>query len=270
MLWQHLRHPPAHPLSQRLMRGLADSRAQRFMTRVAPLVSLLGCGSIWVLLSSLQLPLPLFLLAGMIAWSSVYVMLWVIRISATIIRAHENGIYDHLSLAPAGPLGVNWAICSASLHRGDALGWVDVWRRLINGLLIFVVLMGVLTVGLRSDHLLAAQLLGFVAELLLLAWVLHSEHVQAVVIGCLVGMLLPVYQRTRDEAQVWAALLFLALQAVTLVIALLTATVVVPGLLSAVSPTLAGLIVFFVVREAVVVVLWQALANHLNTSPQWE
>ena len=258
-LWHHLLHPPAHPVYQRTLRTPIDSGMRRFIAGIVLLFGSLICSGIWTLVP-LKLPTPMLLLIAMVALSSCYVVAWVIGISVTITSEHERGTYDQLCVSPSGALGANWAMCAASLHRADALVWIDLLRRLLSGLLLLILLMVLLTSALRENAPDLFQLLGLVVDILLLATLLYVEHVQSVVQGSLVGMLMSMYSRTNIDARVLAVLMFLFLQAVTLLVTFFATMGVLPGLDAEFISTTLILLVFYLTREGFIFAFWRLLA----------
>lgn len=266
-LWHHLRHPPAHALFQKTLKRSVDDSPTQLTIAIVPLVGSLACCGVWMLFIPLKLPVPLLVLAVMVTLSSSYVITWVIRISASITREHERGTYDLLCLAPSGALGANWALCAASLHRDDSLGWIDFLRRLLAGLLLLVLLIVLLTTAFRENTRDPLQFLGLFLDMILLTAASYVEHVQAIVLGSLVGMLMPVSSRTGVDARIWAAAVFVMIQAIALMMALLAGLVIFPAWYTGISSIFISLLVFYLTREGFILVFWQALTYRLNANP---
>lgn len=266
-LWHHLRHPPAHILFQKALKRSVDSSPIRFTIAIAPLVGLLACCGIEMLLISLKLSIPILALAVMVTLSSGYVITWVIRISASITGERERGTYDLLCLSPPGALGANWALCAASLHHDDALGWIDFLRRLLTGLLLLILLIVLLTTAFRENAPDPLQFLGLFLDMLLLAAMAYVEHVQAIVLGSLVGMLVPAFSRTRVDVRVWGAVVFVMIQAIALMMALLAGLVILPAWHTDISSIFISLLVFYLIREGSIIALWRRLIYQLNVNP---
>jgi hypothetical protein len=206
--------------------------------------------------------LTVLLLIGMIAFSSMYVVTWAMNISAALIREHEHHTYDLLCLSPPGALATNWAICTGVLHRDDALGWLDLLRKLMAGLLLFILLAVLLTTAWRQNTADPFQFFLLALDMVTLAAASYIDHVQSVVLGSLVGMLTPIYSHSRLDAHLITAATFLALQTATLLVTLLVAIVILPGLNF--SPPGLTLLVFYLTRETFIVGLWRLLSYHLN------
>ncbi len=252
-LWHHLHQPAAHPLFERALKSTNRTLASIPLAALV-LSALLCCG----LASQVQSSIATFLLTMMVAFSSVYVVAWAMNIGDAIIREQERHTYDLLCVSPPGALGVNWTICVAVLHRNDALGWLGVLRKLVAALLLIIFLSILLTTAFRQLVPDVFQVLRLALDMAALAVVSYTDHVQSAVLGSLVGMLAPVYSRTRFDATVLAGGLFLAFQIMTL----LAALVILPGLYR--GSLLLTLLVFYLTREVFIVVLWRVLAYCLN------
>jgi hypothetical protein len=195
-----------------------------------------------------------FLLTMMVAFSSVYVVAWAMSTSDAIIREQERHTYDLFCLAPSGALGANLAICTAVLHRDDTLGWLGVLRKLLSAVLLIVLFSILLTTISRQIIPDGFEVLRLSLDMVALVIVSYVDHVQSVVLGSLVGMLTPIFSRTRYDATVLAGGLFLAFQAITLLVAL----VLLRGSL------MITLLVFCLTREFFIALLWRVLAYCLN------
>jgi len=255
LLWHYLCHPAAHPLFERTLKF---NRTTSSIAWAALLAGALLCCGISSLVDS---SITVLLLIMIVAFSTAYVVTWAMSISDLIIREHERRTYDLLCMSPAGALGVNWAICTGILHRNDVLGWLGVLRKLMAALLLIVLFSILLTTASRQSLPDLSQLFRLSLDIVMLAAASYVDHVQSVVLGSLVGMLVPVYNRTRLDAAVLAGRIFLALQIFTL----LAALVILPGSYQGESsPLLLTLLVCYLTREIFIVVLWRALVYPLN------
>lgn len=267
-LWNGLLQPPPHPLFYRLHKDSSTTGINTCMVLLLAAAPLLCCG-LWGLLLPLRAASVTPVLVAIVFFSSsVYISAWIIDISRTIATQHRNRTYDLLCAAPAGAPGVSQAICAASLHRDERLTWVIFLRRLMTGLLLFILLMILLVTAATSrDTFDLPQLLRLLLDILLLATAFYIDHIQAIVMGCLVGMLTPARSRSRPETPFLAVGGFLILQIIIFSISLLAIT----GLLS--LPTVnwwSGIILlafFYLIREMVNVALWRMLVYQLNAGP---
>lgn len=267
MLWQHLLYPGAHPLYQRVLRLPHGSYPTSVILMGLILVASPICGGIWLLLNQFGALVALILLAAMLCFSSSYGVIWVMRLAVTIATAHEQRTYDELCLPPAGALGANWAICAATWQRGDMLGWIDLLRKVLAGLLLFVLLLVLSTMIIRAGIFNLFQVLQLLVEILLLTAAVYAEHLQSIVLGSLVGMIVPLFARTRLDARLLSAAVFLTLQSVTVLATVLIVLALLALPLAAVSPTIVSVLVFYVVREGCNAALWTLLTHQLNADP---
>ncbi len=274
ILWRNLLHPHDPPLFRRTLRLPVEDNTLPQIALIwgAPLISASACCGLLTLRTSIFVLLPV----ALIGFSSSYVLFWVNRISSTICREQEHGTYDQLSLAPAGALGVSWALTAAALHRSDAIGWIDLIRKLLALLLMIALVAILVTTTLRQDSALLVQFWLLLIEMLALSAGFYADHVQTMVLGSLVAMLTAAQASNALDARLWATLLFLALQAITCCATLLTPIIVLPALSSgaaalhwnlSMSPLISSLIVFYGSRELIILFCWQALARQLNANP---
>ena len=150
----------------------------------------------------------------------------------------------------AGGLGVHWALCAASLHRKEMLEWIETLRRATTMILIFVFMLIVMLVTSQEKTLDPAVPLAMLLELVSLAIFPYLEHVQATVLGSLVGMSMPFLAGGTVGARLWAALGFLGLQFGVILATLVSVVLAAPRLPPAISPLVFGLLAFCLIREA--------------------
>jgi hypothetical protein len=198
------------------------------------------------------------LVATTLIVSSLYVAVWAVGIGAVIIREHEHGTYDQLCLAPSGALGANLAMCTAVLHRDDALGWIDFLRKLTAVLLLFIFLAVLLTTTLRQNIFDLFQFLSLLLNMITLVVMSYVDHVQSIVLGSLVGMLVPVYIRNNIDVRISTIVVFIASQVMTFLAALLVWNVEI---------SLLSLGTAYLTRECLIILFWRTLAYQLNIEP---
>jgi hypothetical protein len=277
-LWGHLLQPVAHPLFARTIKlTLADSRFLSQIFWMAPLAGTLLCCGIWTLFTRLQPHLAVLSLMAIALFStSFYVIAWIIGISITLIREYEHRTYNQLCLPPSGALGANWAICVANLHRDEALGWVNLIHKLIIGLILFIFMMVLMTAALRQAVFNPFQFIRLLVDVLTVMAASYIDHVQSIVLGSLIGMLVPRYARSNVDARVLPVAIFLVLQALTYLVGLYAALVIVPGVFRAmqlsdwiadIGTPLLSLLAFYLARESLIAGAWWALTYQLNTRP---
>lgn len=279
-LWKRLLYPESHPLFRRLHKISSDNGDVRiyasWLFRLLLIACPVACCGLWLLLIQIKAPIvgPLFIAIVFLS-GNVYVSLWIIEISVTIAREHEKGTYDQLCVAPAGVLGVNQVICAASLHRNDGLTWINIIRKLVAGLSLFVFLMILMASAFSQGVFNMVQLLRPLLEITMLVAATYIDHIQAVVMGCLVAMLVPVYSQSSKAVPIMAVAVFLTLQAIIflvsifLVASLLTLRQELPASSWGIEILLpvVSLVLFYLIRETFNVFLWRTLAYQLNVSP---
>ena len=267
-LWRHLIFPSTHPLFKRTLRmPAANLLVTSHMGWLAPLIGTLACCGMWSLLIGVRSAVPVSLLMVMLLASTVYVSLWTIDTSVTIAHEREQGTYDLLCLAPSGALGVHWAICAASLHRKETFVWIDLLRKIVAGVLLFTFVVIVITAASREKVVDLAVLMALLLDMVSLAVASYLDHVQATVLGSLVGMSVPLFTRSTAAARIWAVLAFVGLQLGVILATLASVALVAPALPAAISPLTFGLLAFFLIRESAVIVLWHSLAQSLSANP---
>jgi hypothetical protein len=128
------------------------------------------------------------------------------RIAGAIFREQEKGRYELLLLSPPGVLGVHWAIVTRYLRDDTLLRWL---RWLPSGFYIFIAfpLFGLLiailltsVLWLFSDNPQPGFFTLFQVGMgLLIVGMLYTDYVQSVVMGILIGILLPTLALDRAE-----------------------------------------------------------------------
>ncbi len=264
-LWQFLLQPSDYPLFQR---GLDRPINPLTTLWIVPLVGAFACGGTWALLIPLQASIITLLPLLLIALSSGYVSIWVMRISTVIVDERERGVYDQVAVTPLGAFGVSWVLGAATLHRGDMLGWITAGRKLLTGLIMLALAATFVTIAVRQDTAAPIQIGLLLLEMVAIAAVSYADHVQSVVLGSLAGMIAPTYMQHRTEAQFFAEALFLILQAIVGLAVFSIPTLVYPvikraGLTLDIDPLALSLALFYGLREGFIMALWHSLKHRL-------
>jgi hypothetical protein len=208
------------------------------------------------------------------------------RISGTIFREQEKERYDLLLLTPPGVLGVHWAIVTRNLRDDRLLRWLR-WLPfgafILLAVLLFGLLIGIVTssfVWIFSDSSMGFTALFQVSLGLLVVLILYSDYIQSVVIGVLVGILLPTYATTRAEnsAYALASACFFSLQVVYYSVfglfgMWLIGQIILPSLAEGqhLIPVIAAggiLVATFASREMAVRLLWRMAEERLYFDAQ--
>ncbi|MBL8166426.1 MAG: hypothetical protein JNJ61_30870 [Anaerolineae bacterium] len=273
-LWAALNHPPAtHPIFRRTVL-LPGSTPRRFISWASVMIMV-------VVQLGEMIPTVLFLLMPLLLGFTglLYGVDCALRVSHAIAREHENNTYHLLALAPAGPLGLSWAICTSALYRNREFQQFRAIVRvsliiglIVSGFLAVMVMIGQSEVFVRfaqPAHPTIAHFLGIVG----LCAVLYLEYVQSAILGCIVGMIIPTYTGSRLDASLFAFGVFLLLQVLVYLLAFFGAFVVLPslyhsagatGFYADISLTALRVGLFFAVRDAVITLSWRLLISRLN------
>ncbi|MBC7809744.1 MAG: hypothetical protein H7175_01285 [Burkholderiales bacterium] len=202
-------------------------------------------------------------------------LLWSMQISHFIADEYERGTFPLLSTAPTGAFGASWTICTAVIHSRDRVHeWgvqhVALTRSALSMwvvvLLIFLWMSRVISLG---------SLLDIPVAMLAVIAVYFLDGKQSIVLGCLLGMLIPMYSRSRNDARLLSMASFLALQIATYLLAWMFAAFILPmvaqrsgfeATASSIFQAAFGVGLFYVLREAIIRVLWLRLIAQLNVS----
>jgi hypothetical protein len=266
ILWKHLLHPPEHPLFRRTIRTASHYKIPLPIIWFVLFAACAACYNLWVFLLNFHVSIAVLLPLTMLLVSCAYVMMWISNICLTLIREQEQRTYDTMSISPLGALGANWAICTAILHRHDALAWLDFLRRLLSGFILFVLLMVLLTIALKEAVPHTGQPFGLLVDIIGLSFMAYVDHVHSVVLGSLIALLLPLYIRNSNDVHIWAVFVFIILQTFAFV-----SFLAVMLLLQHFAPhnsyaIVFGLIIFYALREGMIYAAWHVLSYYLNGS----
>ncbi len=221
-----------------------------------------------ILTTPLALPVVVGIMSGF----------WAASISHALVRERQTHTYDLLCATPDGMLGANWAIASGSLHQGNifsALRALMVGALLLGGLLLSLLLLVTVILALRSSP--ASTIIVAVrtiCDIIVILILFYAHFAQSIVMGVLVGVLIPTQLRNRVDAPWIAFALTTALQVGTLLIFYLFMTTIGPvlGTLTPATPLpfigvpFVFLLFFLLLRDAVVLGLWEAITARLNTN----
>lgn len=215
------------------------------------------------------------LLALWAAGSSLYYGLALAaEVTDWIVDEHESRTLDLLCVTPPGIFGILWSMCARVLQRHE---YLRATYQLLSTLSMTVVLVVVVFGGVLLAHLytISQPLDGLYALVSLLALVatFYLNFMQSMVLGALVGMLMPTYTRNRLDAPVLAGLTLLSTLTGTLLAAVFLCLWTIPalytllgfhtGVMSLTQPVI-QLLVFYLMREGVTRYLWRMLTNRLN------
>lgn len=300
-LWRALRHPPTlHPL---FWRTIYRSNATQFATpnyqiniySERALLILIGAILItWVLavnmtglwgtfffnLLMLLLSIPFVVVAAIflrytLLNSIITGMFWAQRISDTIAHENERGVLKLLWLSPPGALGASVAVCTGCLYRRAT---IHQFRARFKWLIIATLVLGFLFVPLNGAWTWSTHTHPFLHKLVIvftLVIAFRIDGIQSIVLGSLVGMLVPTFVHNRFDTRLLAVVVYVILQFVTIVLLLLS-LLILPGLYRSLewttwyvelSPAPVGLLMFCLAREGMIQLMWRVLARRLNALP---
>lgn len=276
-LWRALNHPPStHPVFQRTVVLPVYSNAHYLSWANVVISLIIGLSRYAPTLLFLLMPFILLVLG------LTYGLDCALRVGSAITREREHDTYHLLSLAPSGPLGAMWTLCTSALYRNhDFMRLRDIVRvSLSSGVVGALVVAGLLLVFTSNVFsrfpqpatLTFAHLLNF----LVILGAVYVEYVQSLALGVLVGMAVSTYTASRLDASLWAFGLYLLLQAAVYVLTLLVGFTLLPllydrlhltGDYALASLSLLRLGIFCAVRELIVTALWRSLLQRLNVTP---
>ncbi len=265
-LWRGLKQPAYdHPVFRRVQADVYDDTTP--MSRMAQHILLQGQIWLWPLLFIVDMRLVcLMALSGTICG-----MILSVRISSQISGEQHQHTFDLLCLTPGGTLRTIWAICMGSLHREQAF-------EILNSGEAWIVRLGLFVPFIVSSQLLLERLFGL-KNGLTLVWgigfviLYYIDHVQAIVFGCLAGMLTTGQSASLDK-RLWAMMIFAGFQLGSYFVTAVICLVIAPalyllsdaiGMNGEIMQVIVAVIVFYVVRERIISLGWQHLMNVTNT-----
>ena len=210
ILWQKLLHPLEHPVFWRTIKpsNLNHLSYTYIGLLFSVIIFIIGAFMRFFLPTNLGLPIDSFILLTLV--SSTYTSLWIAKVSTTIVHQYYQATYDPLCVTPAGAEGINWAFATGILHRHDAFGWIDSGRVLLSFFIFFILLLAGLTLLFQEGwHL---DYLKLLIETVIFSVIVYTEHVQSVVLGIMVALLMPQYNQNSAEIHIWSIFVFLAVQ----------------------------------------------------------
>lgn len=307
-LWKVFKDPPTlHPLFWRTIYrsgatqfATRDYRVDMFLERAV--LSYFGAVLvIWTVvgtrfatsaaataLNVLFLNLLFLLLALPILLTLVYVLrytllngtisglMWALRISDYIAQERAFGGFDLVWVAPPGGLGASMAVCTGCLYRKAT---IHQFRKQYQIVCALVLVCGLLTLlGLDARYVtIHTSLRAFgLTILLVIVAVLYIDAVHSLIMGSLLGMLIPTFTQHRLDARFWTISIYLSIQIFTFALGLFVSLFLMPALysnfqvsgwLADLSPFIIGLGLFYITREGIIALLWHLLAMQFNADP---
>ncbi|NWF68680.1 MAG: hypothetical protein HXY40_06320 [Chloroflexi bacterium] len=286
-LWKALQKPPLnHPLFvQTVGFDRISHRLLLFAEGLAPATlgtGIILCAAMWFLPHILLLP-QLFIawgtapLAFIMINGTLFGGIWAATIGKTIAAEYLRKRYDLLCLSPAGVLLTNWAICTACLHRNQLFHFIHSQRNTIIYQVIIpgsalLVLGFTLSVPPPRTEALIINVVGYTS--LIIAF--FGDYLYSMVLCSLAGILAPALARNSLNAPLWAMGSFLLVQCITYTLILVIDLSLLPtifaiihaqGLYADIVLAVLRLLIFFVIRETMVVYLWRLVQRRLHIDP---
>jgi hypothetical protein len=281
-LWTLFAQPARrHPLYRRLLMPRPVASLRRLVVRVvepiAPIVYLFSL--LFLCCGATSRSMGLFILAGvagiLLFNGTLLGAQWASVIAAELSRIRASGEWDLLSLAPVGALGTVWAAATGVLHREQIFR--KRYARHVTILRVALTIVVVISIGsLLDPHTVSNDAtLGVIVTVLFVLAASYVDYVQSVVLGTVVGLFAGTRTHSRLDAQLWALILFLALQIGVYLVTLIVGFGLLPSisLIGALGEAqralllaVLRLVLFVGSREFIIAALWNLLADDLNTN----
>ncbi len=281
-IWNALQRPPLrHPLFRRMISlSRRENEASPVPMRARVGLLVFSFGFIFASLRLFPEILIILIFVVPLGAGAIYMLLhgtlagavFATRISAAIARERERGTLELLSMSPQGGFAATWAICTGCQYYDQTFKGQGA-RRVWFARFIFVSVMTLSSLlalasprayGGRPFEALALMLVG----IMVVSLAFHIDDVHSLVLGSLVGLVVPVITRHRFDARLWALLTFLLLQVVAYTLTWVVGLLIIPQLYEDIGLTgftldiaiaLEVLLVFFATREVLAQGLWLAL-----------
>lgn len=260
-LWRTLRRDARHPIAahfaRRLKRGrrlpvLALSIAGGLLLffALAFLHSRMSDAVVWTL--------PLYLLL----FSSVYCVIWITQIVALLLQGAREGLLEEVSVIPPGRIFVFISVCKVVLNAGDAIAWLTATRRLMAGIIAFILLMASCIAFTQLSDVDPVELGSLLLEVALFILIIPLEHSQSAVLACLTSIeAVNRFPASIDRISA-ACVAFIMLQMLSYAFALAIGLAFSAGHLSLM------LLVFILARELLISALWRSILRQANAEGQ--
>lgn len=220
MIWEQLNQPVHHPIARHIEKQLIRRPATLSLiplTLVLWLILSLGMMLVYRAFGTIILILfPLLL----VLFSSPYILLWVYRAASNIATNIDNRTLDQYGATPPGKIFVCWMIWKVVVHDGDGIGWVNILRNFIGGIITVTVFMG-LCIAMNQVTLRGLIPLALLFDILFLNLLLHTDHSQSIVIAFLLTILIARNTVDRSDMFGTTTIFYIALQTGIFLVAVL-------------------------------------------------
>ena len=232
-------------------------------------------------MQALLLPFLLAVPALLLIFHSTFLgIYWATRTAKALATARHSQRDALLGVSPSGQIGMSWKLAAICFHRGDLLLSANRLVRRILSMILVIVTALLILLSLRlaiapqsfGAMLLIADFIGILG----IAIAAGLDHQQSIAIAALVGILTPTQVSRSDVVQVITASLFITFQLIIYVIMLgvlrflewssfhYVEQVVIQKLFI----VLPALLSFYLLREALITLLWRLLLNQYDFSPK--
>jgi len=227
------------------------------------------CSSNLLLITPLFCLLPFtILLAGTISGG-----ISAVQTATAVTTSREQGRYALVSLTPDGSSRLMHAVGKRLLENNGLIG---IFKAIITGIAAISLLSIVTTtfgtlfiqVSVDSTAVVNPTNARSLIQLLLVLGLMYSDLVHSIVIGILIGLLMPIYVQDRLTTVTISLGLYLTLQIGFYVAMILLHIFVLPSIYAAFGTNmgfdlyLSNILLVVLSREAIVAVLWSWLGQH--------
>jgi len=206
-----------------------------------------------------------------------------VRVSQQIAFERKNNTYALLALCPPGALAVCWAMCTSLLYQERQFSRLHeimlISTRIAFTVIIvtLVVVIGItISIVLSSARITLPIITPFInAEALVV--LIYSEYIQSTIIGCLVGLIIPTFAVGTTDSFFYSPAVFLLIKIGSYTISLLVGFNLLEGFIQQVGAqselmnvllTLVRVVIFVVVQDVVIRLLWRMTIKRTETVPQ--
>jgi hypothetical protein len=218
----------------------------------------------------------MFALAAIALISGVLLsVLIVYRATDRIARDYENATFDLLAVTPPGGFGVSWARFTGFIHYGMTLSLLNRMRWLTIGLIFLTGVFTLLTLFVpavnNGDQQAMNEAWSWLLFYAFLLPMMYFDTRYAVVSGGLLSILVPTYNS--GDARVMSIFAGAALHLSGYLLAALTGGLILPtiyqslgimGWLADLSRPVLALVLFVLLHESAVLLLFRAVQERLN------
>ena len=256
-LWRALSRHASHPVASRLRRQMSRARYLPIL-RVCAVF-----GAVQLILMAYAYAhidhdfiwtLPIWLML----FSAVYCAIWIARIVPLMAAQSIFGVLDEISVIPPGRVFIYLTICKVVLNRDDAVLWLGLFRRVLAGLALLVLLLTLCIAFSLLAESSVLELLAILLDLFFAAAVIWIEHSQSSVLACLIAIEVSTRFGGKIDQTIVAIIIFALAQLLSY-----TAALSVVIALNRLSLGLM-LLLFVMLRELLVSALWRLILRRAN------